>query len=387
MTAAEFEKRKIELNAKYDLAGTNEELDALDIEVRKLERLAPKQEKTLTNEELAIANGVQYRGSIDDNLLKANGSVSRTNNNDDMEYRKAFRDFVVAGKAIPKELRANANTLTTDVKTAIPETLLNRIIETMESIGMILPLVTRTSYPNGVNIAVMEVKPVASWVKEGATSDKQKTKTKKITFTANKLRCEIQMSLEVSVQSIEAFENAFIKSVATAMTKALEDAIINGTGEEQPTGILAVGALNGQKITYTNLDYKTILNMEASLPQAYENNARYAMSKKMFYNEILAITDDNGQPIARVNAGINGRPERVILGRTVELIGDYLDPAKDVKAFIFNFEDYLLNTIYDLGIASREDWDTENKQVKSVMSVDGKMIDNNSLVTLSKTTK
>jgi HK97 family phage major capsid protein len=127
--------------------------------------------------------------------------------------------------------------------------------------------------------------------------------------------------------------------------------------------------------------------MEASLPQAYENNARYAMSKKMFYNEILAITDDNGQPIARVNAGINGRPERVILGRTVELIGDYLDPAKDVKAFIFNFEDYLLNTIYDLGIASREDWDTENKQVKSVMSVDGKMIDNNSLVTLSKTTK
>ena len=53
-------------------------------------------------------------------------------------------------------------------------------------------------------------------------------------------------------------------------------------------------------------------------------------------------------------------------------------------AAIFSLPDYVLNTIYDLGIKRKEDWDTEDQRTKAVMSVDGKVVDKGSLVVLVK---
>ena len=63
-----------------------------------------------------------------------------------MEYRKAFMQYVCRGEALPKEYRADAVSKTTDVGAVIPTTVLNQIVEKLESTGMILALVTRTAY-------------------------------------------------------------------------------------------------------------------------------------------------------------------------------------------------------------------------------------------------
>ena len=103
------------------------------------------------------------------------------------------------------------------------------------------------------------------------------------------------------------------------------------------------------------------------------------------------MTDTAGQPIARVNYGIGGSPERFLLGREVVLTGDYLPnfakaPSADTTfAFIFAPEDYVLNSIYDMGLSKRQDWETEDIQTKAVTACDGKVIDVNSLVTLTVT--
>lgn len=55
---------------------------------------------------------------------------------------------------------------------------------------------------------------------------------------------------------------------------------------------------------------------------AYENGAVWCMSKKTFM-EYVGMTDKNGQPIAKVNYGTSGKPERTLLGRTVVLC-DYV---------------------------------------------------------------
>ena len=114
------------------------------------------------------------------------------------------------------------------------------------------------------------------------------------------------------------------------------------------------------------------------------------MTKKTFIG-FVGMTDESGQPIARVNYGIGGKPERALLGRTVVLCGDYMNSfattltTGDVFAFVFNFADYALNTIYDMGVQRKQDWDTEDMLTKAVMSVDGKVIDKNSLVTVAYT--
>lgn len=297
--------------------------------------------------------------------------------NEDMEYRIAFMNHVLKGT--PIERRANANTLTTDAEAAIPTTLVDRIVEKMESCGMILPLVTKTSFQGGVVVPTSTVKPVASWVGEGATSDKQKKALGKIVFSFYKLRCEISMSMEVGTMAISTFEQRFVEQVSKAMTIALEKAIIGGTGTGQPTGILNGTITNAQKITMKGgFTYKDLCDIEALVPVEYEGTAKWCMTKGAFM-QIMGCTDSNGQPIARVNYGIGGKVERTILGRDV-IIHPYKEAMGSHAAFIFDFSDYILNTVYDMGISKKQDWDTEDLLTKAVMSVDGKPVSIDSLV-------
>ena len=112
------------------------------------------------------------------------------------------------------------------------------------------------------------------------------------------------------------------------------------------------------------------------------------MTKKTFM-KFVGMVDANGQPIARVNYGIDGKPERTLLGRRV-VLNDYMTSlgaaisADTVVAFLFDWSDYVLNTNYAMRVKSYEDNDTEDQVTKAVMICDGKVIDVNSLVTVTK---
>lgn len=304
-----------------------------------------------------------------------------------IEYRTAFMALVTKGTPIPAELRVNANTLTSDVPSVIPTMLVDRIVEGMTVCGMILPLVTRTAFAGGVVVPTSAVKPVATWVAEGASSDRQKKTTGSVTFSYYKLRCEISMSAEVGAMALSAFETAFVANVVDAMVVAREKAILAGTGVGQPTGILAGTIPAGQIVTTTGtsgaVTYADLLAMEGTLPQEFDATAVYFCTKADFYNKILAAVDDNGQPVARINMGIDGRPERTLLGRPV-IIHPYATEMGDNILGLYDFRDYIENTIYDLGIMRQRDWETEDLLTKAVMSVDGKPVSLDSLVVMQE---
>ena len=331
------------------------------------------------------------------NVLR-NGVVDTFNSdaNDDIynsdEYKKAFMNYVAKGESIPAQLRnAHAVTKTSDVGEVIPTTTMQKIVEKMEATGMILPLVTRTAYKGGVTLPTSNVKPVATWVAESAGSDKQNKPTGSITFGYHKLRCAISSSLEVDTMAYPVFETTFVNNVVEAMVKAQEQAIISGDGVGKPKGILAETAPAGQNIEVAadeDFTYGTLIDAEAALPLAYENGAVWFMTKKTFM-AFVGMTDENGQPIARVNYGINGKPERSLLGRQV-ILNDYMTSlgatiADDtVVAFLFNPKDYILNTNLNMTIKRYEDNDTDDQVTKAIMLVDGKVVDKNSLVTITK---
>lgn len=384
---AEISKQADTSNDVTELRAINTELDTINAEIRDVQAMLDELDEKVdpTNERTAavtgtvpgiVATGVAERKSIDE---------------EDMEFRQAFQKFVTAGTPIPTELRVDASTKTTDITSVIPTILVNKIVETLENTGMILPLVTRTAFTAGVTIPSSSVKPVATWVGEGEGSDRQKkTTSTAITFTNFKLRCEISMSMEASVMALSAFEAAFVRQVTEAMSKAIEGAIIStAVGTSSPRGILAETPPTGQLIEAAELTYKLLVETEAAIPQAYENGGVWCMTKKTFMG-FIGMVDTNKQPIARVNYGIGGTPERTLLGRSVVLCGDYLDSFSTtlatgkVFAFIFKFSDYTLNTTYNMGVQRKQDWDTEDLLTKAVMSVDGKVVDKNSLVILKK---
>jgi HK97 family phage major capsid protein len=391
---------KNELTTRADSL-TDEEIKSFDDEVNKLQEertriIAQAEQRSALLSRIAAGEpvdndtGETVKPTV---LRKFDGADGEDTSDkyDSKEYRKAFMQYVCRGTAIPAEYRANASSTTTDVGAVIPTTVLNQIVEKLESTGMILALVTRTAYKGGVSIPVSTVKPTASWVNEGATSDKQKKDIKKdgmITFAYHKLRCAVAVSLEVDTMAISAFESLLINNIVEAMTKAVEQAIISGDGTGKPKGILAETPADGQTISSAKPSFDDLTKAEAALPLAYEGNAKWCMSKKTFMSYI-GITDSNGQPIARVNTGIAGKPERTLLGREVVLC-DYVTSytstlaADSVFAFLFNFTDYVLNTNYSMGVKKYEDNDTDDMVTKAIMLVDGKAVDVNSLVVIKK---
>ena len=318
------------------------------------------------------------------------GAEQRTavNKYETMEYRKAFMEYVTRGVTIPKEYRQDAVSQTTDVGAVIPTNVLNQIITKLESVGNILAKVTRTAYKGGVTIPKSTVKPVATWTTQGKGSDKQKQDTSgTVTFAYHKLRCTVAVSLEVDTMAITAFENLLINNIVEAMTKALEQAIISGTGVGQPKGITAETADAGQTVETAKPAYADLIAAEGNLPVAYEKGAEWCMSKKTYMN-YYGLTDSNGQPIGRINYGLAGKPEYTLLGRPVNVC-DYLPSFANAEnnsivGFLFNFKDYVLNTNYAMGVKKYEDNDTDDMVTKGIMLADGKVVDTGSYVPLKK---
>ena len=377
---------------------TSEEITSKMAEVETMDNAWGEQSKDLANKEaledkfkvLNIENkGVNVVGKV----LDSTNNVANEDMYATVDYRKAFMNNVIKGTAIPNQLlNVDASTVSGDVGSVIPTTVMEKIIEKLEATGMILPLVTRTSYKGGLAIPTSSVKPVATWVSQGATSDLQAKTTSTITFTYFKLRCAVSVSFEVDTITLAVFESTIVNNITEAMVKALEQSIITGAGTTEPTGILTETPETGQALAIANataLAYSNLVAAEAALPLEYEQDAVWCMSKKSFM-AFIGMVDSQKQPIARVNYGMSGRPERTLLGRTVILnnyVGSYLSTvaADTIFAFLFNFKDYVLNTNYQMTLKKYEDDVTDDMVTKAIMLADGKVVDLNSLVTLTKT--
>lgn len=376
---AEINARKLEIRAALPeanaeaLEGFKTELETLEAEERSI------QEKIDIAEKINIG---EVRGKIMEKPVVEVKSIDT-----EMEYRKAFMAYVLRGKEIPIELRADASATVSDLGAGVPTTLLDRIVDKLEATGMVLSRVTRTNYKGGLSIAVSALKPTASWVNEGAGSELKEKTTAAVTFTYFKLRCAVSVSLEVNEMAISAFESAIVANIAEAMVKALEQAIISGVGTASPKGILAETPVSGQAIDGTP-SYASIMAAEAALPLAYENDAVWFMSKGTFY-QLMAEVGTDGQPLARINQGLDGKPVRALMGREVVLcpyVDTYATGMTDetVFAFLFNPKDYVLNTNFNVALKKYEDNTTDDVVTKAIMLVDGKVIDKNSLVVLKK---
>jgi len=395
MTRTEYEtKRKTLINEAETLIGEGkvEEANRMMDNVTELDQNFEAAAKATANLKALAQPPVPLAGVGEGAVFNPCNQAETEDMYDSIEYRKAFMNYVLNGTSIPaKFVNSAATTKTTDVGSVISPTVLNRIVEKMETTGIILPLVTKTAFAAGVTVPTSRVKPEATWVAEGGTSDTQKKTTGQIDIKGYKLRCAISMTLETSVMSLQVFETVFVNSVSEAMVKAQEKSFINGSGSGQPKGILLETVASGQNIDLAasaDPTYQTLVDAEAALPLAYENGAVWNMTKKTFM-KFIGMVDANKQPIARVNYGIDGKPERTLLGRRV-VLNDYMTSlgatiTKDtVVAFLFDWSDYMFNTNYNMVVKSYEDNDTEDQVTKAVMICDGKAIDINSLVTITK---
>ena len=105
--------------------------------------------------------------------------------------------------------------------------------------------------------------------------------------------------------SIEAFESYIIDELTNCVMAYIADAIVNGTGSAQGTGILpgitwTKTGMNKNHIEFSKtsgLTYKDVTNTVALLKRGYGAGAKWAMNNATLYNLFYGLVDNNNRPI------------------------------------------------------------------------------------------
>jgi HK97 family phage major capsid protein len=309
------------------------------------------------------------------------------------EYRSAFMDYVTKNeRSDALEFRADTTTGVGDVGAVIPTTIMNKIIEKMNTYGQIWNRVTKTSFKGGLDIPVSNLKPVATWTSGNAMSDKQKKVVNgSVNFKYHKLQCRVAVDLIADTVSMSIFEQTITDNIYEAMIMALEQSIINGSGSGQPLGIVNDTEVT-EKVEVKAEDagkFNTWTEIISHIPLAFESRVAIIMTKVDWDKYILGMTDVNGQPVGRVNYGIDGAITRKLLGYDVILVEGYLptvDAAESGKAWgiICDLKDYIVNSNLQMTYKRYFDEDTDEWISKSTLIADGKLGDKQGVVLLTK---
>ncbi len=392
------EKRGV-IYEKSKIAKTLEEMRALelemsqvDMEIKNLEEQIAERDAGITDDPAARdeGEGPEQRNF---NPLGTYGNKVNTRSEEgeedmygSLEYRQAFRNYIVNGTPIPEkfknEKRSAELTVVGDVAAVIPTTIMNKVIEDLTVEGKIINKVSQTHYQGGVSVPISEGGLEPTWLTDEETpSDEKSVKMKaSLTFNYHVLEVKVAVSLLASTVALPVFEQNIIKQLKRAMIRALEKAIISGTGIGQPLGITKIADLPEKNIvTFNATEVKTVsgwARAEAAIDEAYDNDALvYLMSKQTWEMYLNSMVDSNGQKIGLGRLDEKGR--KILKGReviTTDQFRGYDNAAEDeVFGALVNLEQYLLNT--NLAMYYKKYFDEDkNKWIhKCLMIADGKM--------------
>lgn len=372
-----------------DIADIQAELAAIEDEARAAaqegeQRMQPPANATLVNGNVAATFNM--------------GATNEQNrSNDDplstMEYRQAFKAYVQSGTAIPAELRAGTPISTEDTGAAIPLTIMNEVINTVRlRYGNLYNKVMKLNIKGGVEFPIGSLRATFKWINESTVSPRQKTAPLgKVQFSYHTAEIRIAQTFVSQIVTLEAFESKIAEVIAIAYLEAMDYAIVNGTGDGMPLGILNDPrvAATGNVVEMTAADIndwkKWRSKFFAKLPLGYRaGEFIFPLSTVETYLETMS--DANNNPVFRqatgleVNDGDSRNPNGRFFGRDIALVEPDILPdfdsaeAGDVIGIFWQPEEYAINE--NFGFAMRRYFDDETNEWvdKALAIVDGKTL-------------
>ncbi len=387
------EQRKTNALESIKNADNLEKLEAAEIELRKanieIENIKGQIEQLEGNELPPAARKIEPEQNTKtfQPLATYRMSNEKIENEEDifstMEYRKAFQNYVLKGEAIPEkfnEKRAAALTTVSDIGAVIPTTIQNKVIEDMTIEGKILSRVNQTSYQGGLEIPISDINITATWLaSENVVSEEQKAEMNaKLTFRYHVLEARVAIGLLSSTVALPIFEATVVNQLKKAMTKALETAIVEGSGNGQPLGFTKYALPTNQVITMSEKEIGTVkkwAEVEGEIPEAYEDSVIYVMAKKTWEMYLNGMTDSTGQKIGL--GRINEKGQKILNGREVLTVDKFPSFVNAENGAIFgvvvDLSQYCLNS--NLAMYYKKYFDEDkNKWIHKALTIaDGKM--------------
>lgn len=298
MTLEEVKKKLEEILTKLegneDLS--EEEITALEKEAEKLEEekkslIAKAEKRSLTLKKIKRGLGEEVKINEKKEERKMNQEEDVRNSK---EYRSAFLKKLQRKELTDEEERA-LTTGTSSVGAVIPTITQNLIIEKVFQNAPLLEEITLLRVDGNVTFAVESTVNDAAIHTEGATITESGDVLVPVSLGQYEVNKYITISKSVSKMSIDAFETWITKMLGKMIAKAITNLIINGTGSSQPKGVEKAntwGENNSITVGKTaSLTEANVLTLVGLLNGAYDENAKWLMSKKTLLTDFRPLQD------------------------------------------------------------------------------------------------
>ena len=334
----EIEVRKLEIR---DLLSSDVEIDAESIET---ELRALETEKAEIEKRQALAQQINV-GQVDATPITKPQAEERGVEKMEKEqllasaeYRSAFLKNLQGKKMSEVEERA-LTTGSGSAGAAVPTQTLNQIIDKLRQTSALYDRITVSFVPGNLSMVVANAKNAASWKSEGTDGTAADDTVVNVNLGGYELIKLVEISAAATAMTIDAFEAYISAEIGRQMAIAVENAIINGDGSGEPTGILGGitwGAGNTSEYT-TAVGYDDIVDALALLPTSYHNNATFVMNRKSLFGGIRKAKSTDGLPIFAYNP--QDRGAMTLLGYPV-ILDDYVP---DDTILLGDFSYYYMN--------------------------------------------
>lgn len=389
MTLKELNEKKEELRKRLENAKP-EELEEIRKEVEALKNVeVEEEEETEKIDERSLLKGaIESLEERNVNLLNAKviekpkkeerKMEEEKNILETAEYRSAFLKKLQGKKLSEKEERA-MTTATSSVGAAIPTSTLNRIEEMLRQTSALYNQVDVLNIPGYLAIPVEDTVNNAAWVAEGASSKDVDDKLASVNFAAYKLIRTISITAEVSKMTISAFENWIVKKITERMAMAIENAILNGTGNGQPKGILKEDIKTLQSAEKGKITYEDLCNMMANLKAGYKKGSAFVVNTQTLWKDIATVkVGDNLVFVPDPTGEFAGR----IFGKPV-IEDEFIEEGKILYGL---FSKYTINWNENVNVTSDDsaEFRSGNRVYRGMALVDGKTVNKEAFVLMEK---
>lgn len=308
-TLEQIEKRATEIGQIID-TDPNTDIQALNIELDGLKEAKANLEQRSAGNTGIPAGFTPVTGM---NFNQQGQQVPKGDIFASAEYRSAFfksllgqkltdvetKTFNKAMEIVELERRADAFNTTTDSAAVLPTTTLNEVIKKARTMGGLIAHCRNFNIPTNISVPIGTPSSKAQWHVEGQAVESEKVTTASVQFAGYEIIKIFSMSAAVRKMSISAFEAYIIDELTNCVMEAIADALVNGTGSGQGTGILpGVAWDTTNSLTFDETpEYTHFTKMLAMLKRGYGAGAKFAMSNATLYNRVYSLGDANGRPL------------------------------------------------------------------------------------------
>ena len=220
------------------------------------------------------------------------------------EYRSAFFKNLLGKELTEGENRAFAaaraekradsfNTLSNSAA-VVPTQTLNEVIKQARDTNGLFNEVRIFNVPSNLSVPVGTPTDAASWHTEGAAVDRSNVASTAVTFTGRELIKVLSMSAAVKRMELKAFERYITDELKNSVADAVGAAIVSGSGNGQPTGILSgITWTDANTVSATALTADNLLAAVAKMPAGYAGGAKFAMSTATLFGQVYTLKDGN----------------------------------------------------------------------------------------------